>query len=365
MRSKVPMANKMRIGILTSGGDCPGLNAAIRGVGKTALLKYGMSVVGISSGFLGLIQNETVELDERKLSGILTVGGTILGTSREKPFKRGDAKDKDFFNKPELIKKNYEELGLDCLVCIGGNGTQKTAYKLSKEGLNIIGIPKTIDNDVWGTDFSFGFDSAMTIATESLDRLHTTANSHKRIMVMEVMGHHAGWLALYSGLAGGGDAILIPEIKYDINIIAKYLEKRASEGKPYSIVVIAEGIAVPEITLPAAGGTGECQTKISACSYIARNIENLTGLETRETILGYLQRGGTPSPQDRILATRLGTHAAELISHKNFNQMVTLSGNDISSIPLEHVAGKLKTVPTDDPLIEDARLIGTCFGDRL
>ncbi len=357
-----PMANKMRIGILTSGGDCPGLNAAIRGVGKTALLKYGMSVVGISSGFLGLIQNDTVELDERKLSGILTVGGTILGTSREKPFKHSDSG--DLFNKPELIKKNYEELGLDCLVCIGGNGTQKTAHKLSKEGLNIIGIPKTIDNDVWGTDFSFGFDSAMTIAAESLDRLHTTANSHKRIMVMEVMGHHAGWLALYSGLAGGGDVILIPEIKYDINIIAKYLEKRASEGKPYSIVVVAEGISIPEINIPTSA-SGECLAKVSACSYIARNIESLTGLETRETILGYLQRGGTPSPQDRILATRLGTHAAELISHKRFNQMVILSGSDISSIPLEIAAGKIKTVPVDDPLIEDARLIGTCFGDRL
>ncbi len=288
------MSKNMRIGILTSGGDCPGLNAAIRGVGKTALLKYGMSVVGISSGFLGLIHNETIELDERKLSGILTVGGTILGTSREKPFKHSDSK--ELFNKPELIKKNYEELGLDCLVCIGGNGTQKTAYKLSREGLNIIGIPKTIDNDVWGTDFSFGFDSAMTIAAESLDRLHTTANSHKRIMVMEVMGHHAGWLALYSGLAGGGDAIIIPEIKYDVNIIAEYLEKRAREGKPYSIVVVAEGISIPEIELPR-DSEGECLTRVSACSYIARNIENLTGLETRETILGYLQRGGLLLPR--------------------------------------------------------------------
>ncbi len=356
------MAKKMRIGILTSGGDCPGLNAAIRGVGKTALLKYGMSVVGISSGFSGLIHNDTVELDERKLSGILTVGGTILGTSREKPYKHSDQG--DLFNKPELIKKNYEELGLDCLVCIGGNGTHKTAYKLSKEGLSIIGIPKTIDNDVWGTDFSFGFDSAMTIATESLDRLHTTANSHKRIMVMEVMGHHAGWLALYSGLAGGGDAILIPEIKYDLNIIAKYLEKRAAEGKPYSIVVVAEGIHVPE-NETTAGRDAECPAKVSACNFIARNIESLTGLETRETILGYLQRGGTPSPRDRILATRLGTHAAELIEKKCFNQMVILKGDEISSIPLELAAGRIKTVPADDDLVEDARLIGTCFGDRL
>ncbi len=356
------MAKKMKIGILTSGGDCPGLNAAIRGVGKTALLNHGMSVIGITSGFHGLIYNETVELDERKLSGILTVGGTILGTSREKPFKTTDSK--EALNKPETIKKNYDLLGLDCLVCIGGNGTQKTAYKLSKEGLNIIGVPKTIDNDVWGTDFSFGFDSAMCIATEALDRLHTTANSHKRIMVMEVMGHHAGWLALYSGISGGGDVILIPEIEYDIQIIAKYLEKRAATGKPYSIVVVAEGVSIPD-TAVYKDQKGECFFRTSPCGYIARKIESMTGLETRETILGYIQRGGTPSPRDRILATRLGTHAAELIARKKYNRMVALNGMDITSVPLEDVAGKIKTVPLDDPLIKEARLIDTCFGDKL
>jgi ATP-dependent phosphofructokinase / diphosphate-dependent phosphofructokinase len=352
----------MRIGILTSGGDCPGLNAAIRGVGKTAILKYGMKVYGVSSGFQGLISREFVELDERKLSGILTVGGTILGTSREKPFKNmSDSKYAS--SKPELIKKNYEDKELDCIVCIGGNGTQKTAYKLAEYGLNIIGIPKTIDNDVWGTDLSFGFDSAVTIATDALDRLHTTANSHKRIMVMEVMGHHAGWLALYSGISGGGDVILIPEIAYDIKIIARYLERRASEGKPYSIVVVAEGIDFPKENLK--NSNDECVIKASACNYIARQIESLTGLETRETILGYLQRGGSPSHQDRLLATRFGTYAAELIAGKKFGRMVSLKKGDITSLPLKETAGRIKLVPKNDSLIKEAKLIGTCFGDEL
>jgi ATP-dependent phosphofructokinase / diphosphate-dependent phosphofructokinase len=349
----------MRIGILTSGGDCPGLNAAIRGVGKTAILKYGMEVIGISSGFQGLINRETIPLDERQLSGILTVGGTILGTSREKPFK--DTSDSKYaLSKPELIRKTYDDLKLDCLVCIGGNGTMKTSHKLAKEGLNVIGLPKTIDNDVWGTDQSFGFDSAVNIATEALDRLHTTANSHKRIMVMEVMGHHAGWLALHSGIGGGGDVILIPEIPYKEKAIAEYLDKRAGQGKPYSIVVVAEGIEHPKGDRD---DKGKCVQKMTACSYIAERIEELTGLETRETILGYLQRGGTPSPYDRILATRYGTCAADLIAEEKFSRMVVLDGNHIDSIKLEDTAGKIKTVPGDDPLVQEARSLDTCFGD--
>lgn len=235
----------MKIGILTAGGDCPGLNAAIRGVGKAAVLTYGMDVYGISSGFLGMIELEYRSLSELDLSGILTLGGTILGTSREKPFK--DQSYGEYIrSKPDIILDNYKKLGLDCLVCIGGNGTMKTASKLSDYGLNIIGIPKTIDNDVWGTELSFGFDSAMMVATEALDRIHTTANSHKRIMVIEVMGHHAGWLALYSGIAGGGDLILIPEIPYDESVMCDYLTERNRQGKPYSIVVVAEGIDFPK-----------------------------------------------------------------------------------------------------------------------
>ncbi|MGE5424928.1 MAG: ATP-dependent 6-phosphofructokinase [Syntrophothermus sp.] len=336
-----------RIGILTAGGDCPGINAAIRGVGKTAILEYGMEVIGISSGFLGLINKEFVELDENQLSGILTLGGTILGTSRENPFKKSNVFSSQ--DKPNLIKKNYEELGLDALVCIGGNGTQRTAALLVEEGLNIIGIPKTIDNDVWGTDVTFGFDSALWIAVEAIDRLHTTANSHKRIMVLEVMGHHAGWLALYSGMAGGGDVILMPEIDYDMNNVAAYLKKRAINKKPYSIVIVAEGIKCPKGETPA--------------NYIARSINELTGLETRETILGYIQRGGSPSPMDRLLATRYGAYAVELIAKNQFGLMVSSLGDVITSVPLSEVGGKLRTVPPDHPLIEKANRMGVCFGN--
>ena len=340
---------KTRIGILSAGGDCPGINAAIRGVGKTAILEYGMEVIGISDGFTGLINMEYVNLLEEDLSGILTHGGTILGTSREKPFKKKDGHGTSI-DKPKLIKKHYRELGLHALVCIGGNGTQKTAALLAEEGLNVVGIPKTIDNDVWGTDITFGFDSAVWIATESIDRLHSTANSHKRTMVIEVMGHHAGWLALYSGIAGGGDLILIPEIPYKENIIANYLEDRTNRKKPYSIVVVAEGIAHPG--------------KESAGRYIADLIKQKTGLETRETILGYIQRGGSPSPMDRILATRYGASAVEMIAAGLFGNMVALDGDKIVYLPLKEVGDKLRTVPPDHSLISKARKMGISFGDK-
>jgi len=350
---------KPTIGILTSGGDCPGLNAAIRGVGKTAILKYGMNVLGIVNGYQGLINRDVIELDERKLSGIMTLGGTILGTSREKPFKSLES---DGPAKPELMKKNYQKLGLDCVVCIGGNGTMKTAYKLSKNGLNVVGVPKTIDNDVWGTEQTFGFDSAVQIATEAMDRLHTTANSHRRIMVVEVMGHNAGWLALHAGLAGSGDVILIPEIPSSIDVIGDYLIERQKKGKPYSIVVVAEGARFfPAQPAPLEGDV--CGQLLGAGTYLAREITKRTGLEVRETILGYIQRGGTPSPNDRILATRLGTKAAELIAAGAFGTMAALRGDQIMAVPLSDVAGKLKTVPVDHPLIQEARLLGTCFGD--
>lgn len=338
----------MRIGILTAGGDCPGINAAIRGVGKTAIVEYGMEVIGISSGFLGMINQEYSVLDEATLSGILTLGGTILGTSRENPFKKGSAF--SAIDKPKLIRKHYDEMGLDALVCIGGNGTQRTAAQLSEAGMNIIGIPKTIDNDVWGTDVTFGFDSALWIASEAIDRLHTTANSHKRIMVIEVMGHHAGWLALYSGMASGGDVILIPEIPFNVLTVAKYLKKRAVNKKPYSIVVVAEGIPTPK---------GE-----SAGRYIANNIKEFTGLETRETILGYIQRGGSPSPMDRVLATRYGAYAVELIARKQYGEMVSLRGDAITSVPLAEVGGKLRLVPPGHPLIEKALKMDICFGSE-
>lgn len=344
------MKKKLRIGILTAGGDCPGLNAAIRGIGKTAILKYDMDVYGISSGFLGLINNDFMPLDEKILSGILTHGGTILGTSREKPFKKELLLPNEI-NKPKLVKRHYKEMGLDCLVCIGGNGTQKTAAMLSEENLNIIGIPKTIDNDVWGTDVTFGFDSAVNIATEAIDRLHTTANSHKRIMVIEVMGHNAGWIALYSGIAGGGDVILIPEIEYDEKIIADYLMQRAYKKKASSIVVVAEGIKKES-------------KKKRAGTYISKMINERTGIETRETILGYVQRGGSPSPMDRVLATQYGSHAAKLIAEGRFGVMVAMKNNEITSVPLNEVGGKTKTVNLDHHLISQARYMDTCFGDN-
>ena len=325
------------------------MNAAIRGVGKTAIVKYGMEVIGISSGFLGLINKDYRTFSEHQLSGILTLGGTVLGTSREKPFNK-KGKTVNVINKPKLIKKHYEELQLDCVVCIGGNGTQRNAAQLADMGLNVIGIPKTIDNDVWGTDISFGFDSAVGIATEAIDRLHSTANSHKRIMVIELMGHHTGWLTLYAGIAGGGDVILIPEIGYDIDIVTKYLKDRAEKKKSYSIVVIAEGIEKPR--------------NKSAASYIAKQIQDKTGLETRETILGYIQRGGSPTPMDRILATRYGAYAAELIYNDTYGVMVNKRGEDISHVSLSEVSGKTRTVPPDLSLITKARGLGVCLGDK-
>lgn len=337
----------MKIGILSSGGDCPGINATIRGVGKAAIT-YGMEVTGVLDGFSGLMFNDYIPLDERKLSGILTLGGTILGTSREKPFKK---KEGDLIaDKPQMIKQNCIKTGIDCLVCIGGNGTQKTAAQLSEIGLNIVGIPKTIDNDVWGTDVTFGFDTAVNIATEAIDRLHSTANSHKRVMVIELMGHHAGWIALYAGVAGGGDVILIPELDYDIDKVNEVLKERSRKGKPYSIVVTAEGIKTGKN-----GGT-------AAGAYIAGQIEKGTGLETRVTVPGYMLRGGSPSPRDRIIATRMGTYAAELINKRDFGRMVALRNNEMTSVSLKDAGGKLRLVPHDHFLIKQAKRVGTFFG---
>lgn len=338
-----------KIGILTAGGDCPGLNAAIRGVGKTAIVEYDMQVLGFNAGFSGLINNDYIELKASQLSGILTVGGTILGTSREKPFKLVK-EDGTVNDKPEKIIENYKNLGLDCVVCIGGNGTMKTAHLLSLEGLNIIGIPKTIDNDVYGTDVTFGFDSAVQIATDAIDRLHTTANSHQRVMIIEIMGHHAGWLALYSGLAGGGDIILLPELPYNIRSVCKKIEKRYENKKPYSIVVVAEGIRRPK--------------NKSAASHIGEAIQTYTGIETRETVLGYIQRGGSPSPMDRILATRYGAYATQCIAEGCFGTMVAMKQNELTTIPLKEVGGNLRLVEQDHPLIDKARKMGVSFGDE-
>ena len=298
----------MKIGILTSGGDCPGINATIRGVCKTAINHYGMEVYGIHSGFRGLLDNDIVPLDESSLTGLLNLGGTILGTSREKPFKRKAGAVSE--NKPAIMLQTIRERGLDCIVCIGGNGTQKTAAKLAEAGVNVVSIPKTIDN--------------------------------------EVMGHKAGWIALHSGMAGGGDIILLPEIPFDIHRIGDAIINRLKKGKPYSIVVVAEGI-------PTIGGK-------KAAQYIAEEIEYETGFETRETVLGYIQRGGSPTAYDRNLATRMGGHATELIAQGMFGRMVALKGNTIESVPLSEVAGKLKLVTEDHDLVVQGRRMGICFG---
>lgn len=337
----------MKIGILTSGGDCPGINATIRGVGKTAINHYGMEVVGIHNGFSGLLHKDVSTLTERSLSGILNLGGTILGTAREKVFRKlitsPDEEDRI------TIKKAYHELGLDCLVCIGGNGTQRTTWMLSEMGLNVVGVPKTIDNDIYGTDITFGFDTAVGIATEAIDRLHSTASSHRRVMVIELMGHHAGWITLNSGMAGGADIILLPELGYNMKVVIDKINERLEMGKPYSIVAVAEGIEIHG-------------SKMRPANFFAQHIQKETGIETRETVLGYVQRGGSPSPFDRTLGTELGGHATQLIHEGKFGRMVSVKGRSISDVPLSEVAGKLRLVQPDDNLIVQGKRIGISFG---
>ena len=355
------------VGILTAGGDCPGINAAIRGVCRAASSRYNIKVIGIADGFRGLIKGDVKELKPEDLSGILTRGGTILGASREKPFSnphrfRNSEIEQD---KVAALKENYRKLGLDCLVLLGGNGTHTTGYQLALEGLNILGLPKTIDNDIVGTDRSFGFNSALAIATEAIDRLHSTAQSHSRVMVIELMGHKAGWLALYAGVAGGGDVILIPEIPYDIKSICSHLERRMETGKNFSIVVVAEGaLSVKESKMDKKDRKKyRVETVVPSIAYrVAQEIENETGMETRATVLGHVQRGGIPSATDRLLATSLGTAAAELLARGEYGRMVALAGNDISSVDLSIPADKVKTVPTDHYMIDTALSVGTCLG---
>jgi ATP-dependent phosphofructokinase / diphosphate-dependent phosphofructokinase len=369
------------IGILTSGGDTPGSNAAIRALGKAAISNYEMQIVGFRDGFRGLMEDHFVCLDNKMLSGILTLGGTILGTSREKPFRMNvEGAEKDM---TDVIVQNYHKHKLDALVCIGGNGTQKNAFHLVKRGLNIITLPKTIDNDVAGTDFTFGFDTAMGIATEAIDRLHSTASSHHRIIMVEIMGHKTGWLALGAGIAGGADVILIPEIPYEVEIISRSILERKAQGKSFSIIAVAEGAASHEFNEI----YGELRKKIDITTdevirkklkqekteldvlrtsntiRLANCLQELTKLESRVTILGHLQRGGTPSSSDRLLATRLGTACAKYINKEKFGVMVALKKNNIDTVPLEEVVGKVKCVPTNHEWIKSARKVGTCFGD--
>jgi 6-phosphofructokinase len=369
------------IGILTAGGDSPGLNAAIRGVGKAAQGYYGMQVVGFRDGFRGLVENRTARLDGGVLSGILTVGGTMLGTSRDKPHRMMMAgKSQDM---TDVIVENYEANHLDALVCLGGGGTQKNALRLMQKGLNVITLPKTIDNDVALTDTTFGFDTALGIATNAIDRLHSTAHSHHRIIVVEIMGHRAGWLALGSGIAGGADVILLPEIPYDIEQVADAIRTRVRNGKSFSIVAVAEGaLPVEEAAVVNAArerrlNAASKREKRLAKEELARletahanhtvklsaQLEALTGLESRVTILGHLQRGGAPSAADRLLATRLGTACADLIHQGTFGVMVAARGEQAVPVPLEEVAGNKKLVPVDHPWVLSAKQVGTSFGD--
>ncbi|MDR1178025.1 MAG: 6-phosphofructokinase [Spirochaetaceae bacterium] len=355
-----------RFGILTAGGDCPGLNAAIRGVCRAAQDKYGMTVVGIANGFLGLINRETRVLESKDFSGILTRGGTILGASREKPFKDRSPYPYNLENdKVEIIKENYRQLKLDCLVVLGGNGTLSTAFRLAREGLNVLGLPKTIDNDIEGTDRSFGFSSAVDIGTQAIDRLHSTATSHGRVMVLEVMGHKTGWLALYSGIAGGGDIIIMPEFPYDIKAIARHLDERAQDGKSFSIVVVAEGSLSAGEALMDKKERKKSRERMAFPSIgykLAREIEDETGVETRVTVLGYIQRGGMPGAADRVLATSLGTAAADLLARGEYGRMVSIRGDRIDSVDLSVPAGETRTIPEDYYMLDTAVSVGTCLG---
>ena len=395
-KREIMMASKT-IGILTAGGDSPGLNAAIRGIGKAAINNHNMRLIGFRDGFRGLMENRIERLGPSQLSGILTVGGTILGTSRDKPHKMPiGGKELDM---TDVMIENYHKNHLDALVCLGGGGTAKNAYRLSQKGLNVVCLPKTIDNDVSGTDITFGFDTALNIATDAIDRLHSTAHSHHRIIVCEIMGHNTGWLALGAGLSGGADVILIPEIPFNIEVVAESILRRSRGGKHFSIVAVSEGAMTESIgkkmqealarrekaeadretyaddkaklkdakkrRKKAKADLAEVEIERSASTaLLTSELERITGLESRVTILGHVQRGGIPSPADRLLATRLGAAAAQFIADGTFGIMVGAKGEYACAVPLEEVVGKRKNVPLDHPWVKTARDLEICLGDR-
>jgi len=370
-----------KVGILTAGGDSPGLNAAIRGFGKTAITHYGMELIGFRDGIRGLAENRFIDLNGHALSGILTVGGTILGTSRDKVHRMVvDGEVRDMI--PTIVD-NYHRDGLDALVMLGGGGTAKNALRLSQAGLNVITLPKTIDNDIAMTDTSFGFATAMEIATEAIDRLHSTAHSHHRIILTEIMGHKAGWLALGAGIAGGADIILLPEIPYSVDSIAETIKARTARGSSFSVVAVAEGARdlsdaadieaarllvnaakTPEATRAAKQHLLHVEDSQREHTFkLARELEAATGLESRVSILGYVQRGGTPCAADRLLGSRIGAAAADLVARGEFGVMVAARGEGTEPVPLNQVAGKLKLVPLDHAWVETARTLGTGLGD--
>lgn len=356
---------KKRIGILTSGGDCPGLNAAIRGVARAAYEQFDAEIIGVRDGYRGLIQGDFQKMEKTQFSGILTLGGTILGTSRQ-PFRNMRVIGEDNVDKVKEMKKNYKDMGLDCLVTLGGNGTHKTANLLSEEGLNVIGLPKTIDNDLFGTDFTFGFHTAVDIATDVIDRIHTTASSHGRVMVIEIMGNKAGWLTLYSGMAGGADVILLPEIPYDIEAVAKVVQTRQKKGKGFTIIAVAEGAMDKEegkMRRKEREALRVAQPGFNIATRIAKQLTEMCDVEARTVLPGHIQRGGSPCAYDRVLSTQFGVHAAELIRDGVFGVTVALQGNQVTHNPLKDVAGVAKPVPKDYQMVQFARQIGISFGE--
>ena len=358
-----------RVGMLTSGGDCQALNATMRGVAKGLYRAFPdeVEIIGFEDGYRGLIYGDYRQMKPRDFSGILTRGGTILGTSRQ-PFKLMRVPDENGLDKVEAMKQTYRKLKLDCLVVLGGNGSQKTANLLREEGLNIVSLPKTIDNDLWGTAMTSGFQSAGNVATNAIDCIHTTAASHGRVFIVEIMGHKVGWLTLYAGVAGGADIILLPEIPYDIDVVVNALKQRQKKGKRFSIIAVAEGAISKE---DAKLSKKELKEKKKAgmvypsVAYeIGAQITERTGQEVRVTVPGHMQRGGEPCPYDRALATRLGAYASKLIAKEEYGYMVAVKNNDLAKVPLEEVAGKLKTVDPKCPMIAEAKAIGICFGDK-
>lgn len=359
---------KRRIGILTSGGDCPGLNATIRGAAKACYQLFGsenVEIVGISDGYSGLINNQCRDMLPSDFSGILTRGGTIFGTKRT-PYKKMLVIEDDNVDKVKAMKDTYKKQKLDCLLTLGGNGTHKTANLLSQEGLNVIGLPKTIDNDIYGTEVTFGFHTAVDIATDVIDRLHSTADSHDRIMVVEIMGNKAGWLTLYSGIAGGADMIVLPEIPFDTDKLAQACVKRCESGKAFSILAVAEGaydFEEAKLKKKERARLRAERGEVTASNRIAREIQEKTGMETRVCVPGHMLRGGSPSAYDRVLATKFGVRAAQLIKEEKYGYTVAMVKGQVTENKLVDIAGKPKLVPSDHQLVVTARDMGISFGD--
>ncbi|MBR4760216.1 MAG: 6-phosphofructokinase [Lachnospiraceae bacterium] len=355
-----------RIGMLTSGGDCQALNAAMRGVVKSITnAEKDVEIYGFLEGYKGLIYGNFTMLTGKDFSGILTKGGTILGSSRT-PFKTIREPGEDGVDKVEAMKQNYYKLKLDCLVILGGNGTHKTANLLREEGLNVVTLPKTIDNDLWGTDMTFGFQSAVDIATEAIDRIHTTADSHGRVFIVEVMGHKVGWLTLNAGMASGADIILIPEIPYDIDKIIEKIHERTERGSKFTILAVAEGAISKKdakLTKKELKKKMENYTYPSVSYEIADQIREKAGCDVRVTVPGHTQRGGSPCPYDRVFASRLGSEAGKLILKGEYGFMVGIKNREIIKVPLEEVAGKLKSVSADATIVKEAKMLGISFGD--